>query len=283
MEDLPNVDSWKSEAQKMVPIILGISTGIVAIGAGGLLAKAIIISNLELAEVVQLLTLPVLAATVIVAVWAHKRNAEFDKSREYLDHAVEVIDRARKVLTNPDGTLNNGRIRWVTAARLITRAEHVINLISIDVHRKILEAEHDFQRHQFIDQIEATAGERDLPASFFLGAEYKGLSIGQAAYHPSQSEHADKWIPEKMIATVYRFFQYPEDYEDPLHSSTRFGSSERLRLWFLGHRGACDFVTFKENFSRVNTKVFRTNSGSQESTYVRDVDIDRQMDLLSGT
>lgn len=277
------MDSWNSEAKKLVPLILGVLTGLAAIAAGGLLVKAIVISNLELAEVVQVFTLPVLVATVIVAIWVHRRNVEFAKSREYLDHAVEVIDRARAVLTNNDGTLNNGRINWVTAARLITRAEHVIGLISVDVHSKIIEAEHDYQRHQFADQINATAGQRDLPAAFFLGADYLGLSIGQAAYHSSQSKDSEKWIPERIVAVVYRFFQYPKGYEDPLATSTSLDGPEKDQLWLLGHRGVCDYLTFRIHFVRAGSKVFRLYEKPKNSKHILEPDIDNQMISLSGT
>ena len=279
--------NFKAEINKLTPTALGVLIGLVAVGTGALIAKATAISELDLTGVVDLITLPILLATVITAVWIHRRSIEFTKSREYLDHAIEVIDQARGVLTKPDGTMDNDRIKWVTAARLITRAEHVISLISVESHQKIIEAAHDYQRHQFNDLIEETVGIKNsvgLPTAFFLGANYKGITLGEAAFHPSQAKHADAWIPERGIAVVYRFFQYPEGYEDPLSSSTNLASSEIERLWLLGHQGVCDYGTFRKKFARVNYKVFQTYPGSDRKSHlVCDSDINSQMQSLSGS
>lgn len=276
----------KAEIKTLTPTALGVLIGVVAVGAGALIAKATIISDVDLSGVIDLITVPILLATVIAALWIHRRNIEFTKSREYLDHAIEVIEQARRVLTLPGGTIDNNRIKWVTAARLITRAEHVTDLISVESHQKIIESAHDYERHQFNDLIAATVGAKGrqgLPTAFFLGANYKGLTTGQAAHDPSQAKHADTWIPERVIAVVYRFFQYPEGYEDPLESSTKLNSSEIERLWLLGHQGVCDYGKFRDNFARVNHKVFRTYpKKSPNSHQVSDSDIDAQMRLFPG-
>jgi hypothetical protein len=279
-------DLLKTEWEKLIPTVLGVVTGLLAVVAGAFLAVAAANTTINLSDMVDLVTLPILLATVGSAVWIHRRNIEFTKSREYLDHAIEVIEQARGVLTLPDGTIDNDRIKWVTAARLITRAEHVIDLISFDSHKKIIEAAHDYQRHQFHDLIVATVGSKGrqgLPPGFFLGADYKGLTTGQAAHDPSQTKDGGKWIPERVVAVVYRFFQYPEGYDDPLDSTTKLDSREVERLWLTGHQGVCDYGKFRDNFVRVNKKVFQVTPGRPgNSRQVSSTDIDHEMKFLGG-
>lgn len=217
---------------------------------------------------------------MVVAMWAHQQDALFSRSSAYLDNAIELLNRARGVLTTASGNLTNDRVSWVTAARLIARAQNIASLISVDAHQKIFEAEHDYQRHTFGDFLKHNG--QPLPEAFFCGAKFSGLSIGHASHHPSQGKDSEKWIPPRIVAVIYRFFQYPEGYEDPLDSSVELTKEEIRRLWLFGQRGVCDYLTFRKHFVRIGKKVFKIGNGKNKSQPLDAAQIDGEMSSLSG-
>lgn len=239
--------SYFAQAEKLVPDVLAVLTAPLVVAAmiylGEILASA---PKLGLVDYIQMLTLPFIAGSMGVAIWVHKRKEDYDRSSAYLNNATALVNRARQVLTNKDGSLTNDRVSWVTAARLIMRAEMIVAKISFDAHKVIFEAEHDYQRHTFGGFLKHDTS--TLPASFFCGSQDLNATIGQAVYDPSQAMGGQKWIPPRVVAVVYRFFQYPAGYEDPLDSSKLLSEEERDRLWLFGQKGVCDYLVFRENF-----------------------------------
>lgn len=269
---------YTAEFRNLVPPALGVLIGLIAVGAGAFLGKSLFLYDFDPSDVLAALSLVVLTVTVVVAVHTHRKTIEFSKSREYLDTATELVNRAREVLSDSEGAVSNDRIKWVTAARLITRALNVAELITVDAHRKIFEVEHDYQRHLFEDFMKLNG--ESLSPSFFLGAEYEGLSLGAAAHHSTQAKHGDLWIPARIVSVVYRFFQYPEDYTDPLKAAQELDEKEMTRLWLLGQSGAHDYLTFRKHFARAGGTVFRTVKGGK-SRPMSAAQIDTEMSQIS--
>ncbi|PFG54596.1 hypothetical protein ATG98_3864 [Marinobacter sp. LV10R520-4] len=267
-------ERYFEQAHKLVPDVVAILTGFLGIGFAFYLGKLLILEPvIELGDYIQLLILFFIALTAWVSMRAYRKNAEFEQSAAYLDNAIDLVNRARDVLTEkrPDRLtlkassgmdaefgaakiaiqkkktkVTNDRISWVTAARLITRAEIVASKISVEAHKLIFEAEHDYQRHIFNDFLKYNGV--PLPASFFVGTDSPEKTLGNAACDSIHDVGAGSWIPARIVSVIYRFFQYPEPYIDPLDASSDLTEREKVLLSLTQQRGAHDYLAFRERF-----------------------------------
>lgn len=273
--------NYFKEARKLVPDFLGILLVVISISLIWGLAFLITgTSEITLLDYIQLATFVFVAGTMFVGIWVHKRNEEFRRSETFLENAIELINRARKVLTTKSGELTNDRVCWVTAARLLTRAQHIATLISNEAHLKIFEAEHDYQRHDFGSLL--MHDKQQLPASFFVGADNRALSLGNAVFSTPQADVSKGWIPPRVVAVIYRFFQYPENYEDPLNTSSELTRTEKSRLLLLGHRGVCDYLIFRKHFFAIGEHVCLRSRTHNSTDSINSTQIDIEMTSLSG-
>lgn len=270
-----------AEASKLVPDILALLTSCLLISAilylGNIIAST---PTIVLADYIQMLILVFISGTMFVAIWTQRRNESFHRSETHLNNALGLIEKAKSVLTDDDGYPTNDRICWVTAARLLTRAERIASQISEPVHREIFAAEHDYNRHVFGDFLRD--GGNPLPAQFFTGASPLYQSLGAAVYAPDQEKNGGRWIPPRILAIVYRFFQFPEGFEDPLDASLPLTHRETERLWLFGQRGVVDYLTFRNHFFPVGKVVRRVPPPGGQGIDVSAEDIDQQMQGLSG-
>lgn len=273
-------NQYLRQAHKLVPDVLAILVATVAIGITAYFGKLLVEApKISLADGIQTLILIFIAGTMFVAIWSQRRNQAFGRSAAYLDKAIKLIGAAKEVLSTTGGAPTNDRISWVTAARLLTRAEAIAKQISEPPHRAIYEAEHDYQRHTFHDFLRINGDA--LEASFFCGAPRPGMTIGDAVHDPSQEDNGQNWIPPRVLAVIYRFFQYPEGYEDPLDASSALSSRELDRFWLFQQRGVCDYVTFRQNFVPVGREIRQRVPGAAP-VRVSAADVTAKMELLSG-
>ncbi len=276
----PKSTRYIDQAHKLVPDILGLLFGLYAAAFAVYFGKLLIAeAEISLSDFIQLLILLFIAGTMFVGIWAQRKNKEFERSAAYLGNALALITKAKQVLLKPDGSPSNNRIAWVTSARLIVRAELLRCKITELSHQAIFAAEHDFHRHDFHHILKVNGS--PLDASFFCGAPSPGMTIGEAVYDSTQEKNGQKWIPPRILAVVYRFFQYPETYEDPLQSVDKLSSREVDLLWMMDQKGVCDYITFRENFIPVSREVRQIISGSKP-TKVSASEVTDQMKLLSG-
>jgi hypothetical protein len=270
------------QAQKVIPDMLGILTGVAAGGLMIYLSRIIFgAEQIPLPEAIQVAILIFIAGTMFVGIWSNRRDHEFSQSEAYLENAVALINKALEVLTTAEAGPTNDRVTWVTAARLLTRAEAISDRISVEAHKAIFQAEHDYQRHRFANLLRLDG--KSLPAAFFVGGDQvKPGTIGEAAHHPSQVKDGGHWIPVRILAVVYRFFQYPEGYEDPLDRASLFSEAELDRLWLLDQRGVCDYVIFRKLFNPIGTKVVYIPHIKSTHRYKSAEQIDEIMQQESG-
>jgi hypothetical protein len=282
MTSVSNKTSYFRQAHKIIPDVIIVITATVLICItvymGKLLTTAPIIT---ISDYIQLLILVFIAGTMCVGIWVQRRNEAFARSHSFLENALSLIAKAKDVLTNPDGSPTNDRISWVTAARLLTRAQTIASQITAEPHRIIYEAEYDYQRHCFGDLLRHNG--EPLTASFFCGAHDPSKPIGDVVYDASQKKDGQNWIPTRIVAVVYRFFQYPEGYEDPLDKSIHLSQREIERLWLFDQKGVCDYFTFRNHFIPVGSKIKQANPNSGLYQEVAAIEITQQMDSLSGT
>lgn len=278
METAINDTSYFGQAQKLVPDVFGVLVAFIGVFLTLYFGRILMNEpKVNLADYILFLTLLFIAGTMVVAIWSQKRNEDFRRSSAYLENAISLITQAREVLES-NGSLTNDRISWVTAARLLIRAQHIASLITFDAHKQIFEAEHDYQRHIF--GLLMKYNDKPLPAAFFCGVDDWSLTIGNAVYHPSQEKNGAKWIPTRIISVVYRFFQYPEGYEDPLDSSDLLNNKELHRLWIFKEYGVCDYFTFRKHFLPMGGEVRSVSNTSVAATATEiDLEISHLFDL----
>jgi len=279
MNELRN-SGYFQEARKIVPDVMGVCTGFGLLFLMFFLGKFLVEApDIKLADIIQLAILVFIAGTMGVGIWVQRSNGRFARSRIFLEHALSLVDKAKKVLTMPDGSVSNDRISWVTAARLISRAEEIREQITEEPHKAVFAAEHDYHRHCFGDFFKFR--DRPLTASFFCGAHDPSVPVGEAVCDSSQGKDGRDWIPTRIISVVYRFFQYPDGYEDPLDRSRNLTGHELHRLWLFEQRGVCDYFTFRKNFVAISSSVRRLQPGRVQES-VGAAEINAEMRNLSG-
>lgn len=277
---MSNKDTPKAE-KSLFPEALGILLAFSLVGLVLILGK-LIVEDLPIAvsDYIQLLTLSVIFGALCVAIWVQRRREKFDRSFIYLDNAIELMEKAKQVLIATDGKLSNNRIDWVTSARLISRVEQIAMSIEINAHKKIYDAMHDFYRHEFGEYL--SGGGNTITAAFFLGVDNPNVNLGAAAFDEGQEKDAGSWIPPRILAVVYRFFEYPDGYEDPLDASHTLTTREMEKLWLHDHKGLVTYLTFRKHFYRIRNNVYRAANETSSSRQVTQKDVDEEMRSLSG-
>lgn len=259
-----NQGAYLMEARKIIPDVAGVLTGAIVLSMTFFLINLLLLKadKIGVPDGIQILIMVFIGGTMITAIVVQARNESFNRSAALLANATTLIERAKVVLTDAGGGPTNDRVSWVTAARLLTRAEAVSSEISVPTHRAIYEAEHDYQRHVFWGFLRDQG--KPLSASFFCGGP-ASASLGTAACDPNNRKGDQHWIPSRIASVIYRFFQFPESYEDPLDSSVELEERELDRLAILGQRGFTVYIRFRKKCFAVGNKVFQRNNGAHAS------------------
>jgi len=294
---------YAEQAHKIVPDMMGVLTGILSMGFGFLLIHLITSQSVQLADGIQLVIMVFFAATALITWNGYRKNQEFNQSEAYLGKAIEMVNRAREVLESPrpqvmsgreeilsrarhisgsevsvPAKVSNDRICWVTAARLISRAEQIATLITARAHKHIFEAEHDYQRHVFHDLLMHRG--QPLPSAFFFGGEYEKTSLGQAAHDSLHEVGSEAWIPPRIVSVIYRFFQYPDGYTDPLNSSEALTDKERKNLSLSDQRGVHDYLVFREQFVGTDHYIVRKDVDPVKPREPTASEIDKELNQM---
>ena len=250
------VNSYFKQAEKIVPDVAGVVVAAVAIpivlGAVMLLVDQISKIDVALWITPESLSMTVLTATLATAIWIHFSNERNRQSLSYLDKAIDLIKKAYEILSDEEGEVTNDRIRWVTTARLLQRADNISNRITDQAHRHIYMSEHDYWRHQFGELLHfKSAG---IWSSFFCGMD-RTWSLSRAAICTAEENKGETWIPGAAVSVVYRFSIYPRHYEDPLRSSRSLNSWERDKLSAMEQDGVLEYIAFREHFMCVDKRI----------------------------
>lgn len=160
------------------------------------------------------------AGGVLIALGTFIRRGEDDRSKFYLENALQGIERAYGLLE--DG--NNDRGTWILAARILARTIRLTANITVAAHLETFEIIKDDYRAQFHDILKA--GSWDI-AAFFMGSSEHLEALEAALERQNESEEPLN-IPEEALVTIYEFARYPDDYDDPL--GRKFTHQELLRL-----------------------------------------------------
>ncbi|SFC70531.1 hypothetical protein SAMN05660479_02222 [Microbulbifer thermotolerans] len=181
----------------------------------------------------------VLIAALVGAFAAFRFNSMLDhKKREretsqfYLDICLDNYEIFYKTL---DG-LNNVRVDWIYAARLLLETKELENEIIYKEHRRVLDVKKMKVRHDLLNQYQIidheTNTESPLPVSFFYGVEnWRDYidSPDDAAYEAFRRDRPATFgehevsrierlpmLSEHSVYIVFEFLAWPDDYDDPL-------------------------------------------------------------------
>ncbi|MCG5529071.1 MULTISPECIES: hypothetical protein [Halorhodospira] len=270
----------KNELVPTIQYALGVVCGVVLVGLSIYLGKLLTSEPaLGVGDYIQLMVLVVVGSALCVSIYVQFYKEKQVDSQVSLDKSIDLIKKAYDVLNSNGAGLTCERVSWVTAARLLKRAESLSNRLTLPSHKAIYESEHDYQRHRFGDLLKVNGS--PLPTEFFLGKGYTPGSIGSSAYN-TISMKGSSWIPKEALSVVYRFRVFPEGYDDPLMGTAVLTSGELDRLWLFDDKGVHDYFVFRHYFSATNSSVFRTKAASG-SIKVSPADIDNEMSRLSGS
>jgi hypothetical protein len=229
-------------------------------------------------DYLQFCVLIVVGSALCVSIYVQYHHEVHSDSQIFLDKSIDLINKAYDVLNDNGAGLTCERVSWVTAARLLKRAEELSSRLRIPSHRAIYESEHDYQRHRFGSLLKVNGSA--LPTEFFLGSGYVPGSIGDSALSTTSTK-GSPWIPKEALSVVYRFRVFPKDYEDPLMKTKLLTSQELDRLWFFDDQGVHDYFVFRHYFTAINDSIYRIRNGS-DALKVSAQDINNEMHRLSG-
>lgn len=122
------------------------------------------------------------------------------------------------------------RMRWIAAARVLATAKSMFDRITVAAHRDVahMNIPHQSQRFQPFFQMAAWAY-YGVPAPANMPSEE---ALTEAAKRSTASEgeaiNTIRYIPEKVIYTIWKAVAYPKDYKDVL--GERFNEGERVFL-----------------------------------------------------
>lgn len=155
------------------------------------------------------LALGVGVGTLIWQIRAHNANLKQERSKFALESALSAYEHGLALLE--DG--NNDRVTWITAARILERANEITSAISSPVHTAVMEVQRERYRiraSNILGYDDATKG-----VSFFRGEQT--TSMGHEEERSSLRQQLSE-LAESSLATVYNLASYPRGYEDPLPS-----------------------------------------------------------------
>lgn len=179
------------------------------------------LARVEWETVAQLSTSVAVLIALIALIWqvrVNRHEQQYQRSSFRLRSALEAFDEADNLLKD----LNNDRIAWISAARAVERGLRLAGGITEQDHRDFLEVHRDRYRRRFGRYL----GHDDpsMTASFFYGAARK-LDLKRAAEESTRRYDGRPVllnIAEISLKILHDFAEFPEGYEDPISTSTRF-------------------------------------------------------------
>ncbi len=191
----------------------------------------------------------------------HQRNSD----ELYLNLARESFDEVNDLLKD----LNNDRVIWVRASRLLLKALAIKSKIQTPDVIEAFELAEERLRNELYRALSIKSGifssRQALPPQFFYGiADWESEeSLDEAAKKSSNKIKAyqveiDKNLPEpemaplseKTVIAIYDFMEFPSDYDDPLSSVEEWTDN-----WVDSHgveQGAKRYIAHKKSHFTVD-------------------------------
>lgn len=189
-------------------MLLGFLLGILltVIGFTVLLSSANEIPFLQIAQSIGSVAIAISAAIALnlylTTVKRHKQEDCKYASKEYLDEAINLLERAFEIFTDKSQNLSpprNDRLLWFTTARMIVRYQNVKHKITESSHKDIVQEHEEYWRLQFYELLD------DNKDNFTV--EY---------FQPSGDKYHHTTISRKTIPVIFNFSRWHDDSQDVL-------------------------------------------------------------------
>jgi len=209
-----------------------------------------------IANVATALALLVTAGAFVWQIISHRQEKAYTKSKFALQSALESYDQAIKLLSDN----NNKRVTWITAARIVERANQMSECVTEQIHLDVLEVQLEMYRRQ----VAATLGYNDATkgGSFFYGADDHSVNMDDAANQSTEPIHLPgiskgqmKHLDESSLATLYELASYPSNYEDPLKSKPL--DPEAYIGMRTGFPGLYEYLSHRKEYESVHGKLVK--------------------------
>jgi hypothetical protein len=168
------------------------------------------------------------AAGVFTALVSIALTARRNASKDFLEAAAELLERAHTTLAQLDdkGRPKNSRLNWLASARFLRAAEQVAANISEPSHVKIFREQREYWRARFYDLISPTYD--GFPSAYYAEKPEHMLGHGADVRSP---------LSERSLTVLYRFVRWPKDFADPIENEPEFTENEIEKMRAFGPRG----------------------------------------------
>jgi hypothetical protein len=176
----------------------------------------------------------------LTTVKRHRAEDRNNASKEYLNEAINLIERAYEVFTDKGQNVSpprNDRLLWFTTARMIVRYNNVKDKITENSHLDIVQEHEEYWRIQFYELLE------NNNTSFTV--EY---------FQPSGDKYHHSTISRKTIPVIFNFSRWHDETQDVLEQidEVELLANGAVSLSFFGVE---DFIEQYEEFNgKVETR-----------------------------
>lgn len=212
----------------------------------------------------------VLIAALVGAFAAFRFNSMLDrKKREreisqfYLNICIENYEVFYKTL---DG-LNNNRVDWIYASRLLLETNELEKEITYKEHKRVVEVKKMKIRHDLYNQFQIVDLDKNtetpLPVSFFYGidnwrdfsespdsAAYEAFKRKRkTAYGEHDVSEMDRvpMLAENSVYVIFEFLSWPDNYDDPL-SKLKYTSDWPDHIKYFQGEGAFKYIKHRQDY-----------------------------------
>lgn len=178
------------------------------------------------------------------------------RSEFCLREVIGAFEEAHRLLA--DG--NNDRITWIAAARILEKTEQIGMEITHRTHRDVIEIQKDRYRRVFGNVL--GHNNPDIPPGFFYGVSLQRHNIDEAAKASTTQEGGRSRlasIPESVLFSIWRFAQYPDDYEDPLPEHRFPDEKVESRTMHVIWPGLTEYLKHTRHFQSINGQLVKRN------------------------
>jgi hypothetical protein len=187
----------------------------------------------------------VITAGVLVAVLTFALTQRRDRSEDFLEAAIKLLEQAYDVLSaHGESQPPNDRRIWLSAARLLRTSEAIGEKVTENSHRLIYDATREYWRSRFYDLINPSR--EGFPSTYYADVPEHMLGYVGNVRAP---------LSEKSLTVLYRFIRWPEGRPDPIGEEAPFTSNEIEKMRAFGPRGLGEVLArVRELSSRPSTR-----------------------------
>jgi hypothetical protein len=191
------------------------------------------------------------------------KKREREKSHFYLEVCRDNYDTFYKTLDD----LNNVRVDWIYAARLLLETKELEKEITYKEHTRVIEVKKMKVRHDLYSQFQIidheTNTESPLPVSFFYGIEnwrdylsspddaaYKAFRRDRPATFGEHEVSRIEKLPmlsEHSVYIIFEFLAWPENYDDPLEKH-KYTSEWSEDIKSFQGEGAFKYIKHRQDY-----------------------------------